>query len=94
MREHFADYPTDILRSRARVVVTRSVRLAAADAALKDGRQLDCELRDHGEWGVEVQVYREREFLYGRRWPRRALALEEAHERKAQYLRDGGVVIS
>jgi hypothetical protein len=30
----------------------------------KDGCQLDCELRDHGAWGVEVQVYREREFLY------------------------------
>src|ERR1700730_10486473 len=22
----------------------------------KNGRQLDCELRDHGEWGVEVQI--------------------------------------
>src|ERR1700686_1498388 len=32
-------------------------------AIRKDGRQLDCELRDHGEWGVEMQVYREREFL-------------------------------
>jgi hypothetical protein len=29
---------------------------------------------------VEVQVYREREFLYGRRWTTRALALEEADE--------------
>jgi hypothetical protein len=37
-------------------------------AIRKDGRQLDCELRDYGAWGVEVQVYREREFLYGRRW--------------------------
>jgi hypothetical protein len=54
---------------------------------------LDCELRDHGEWGVEVQVYREREFLYGRRWATRALALEEANERKAQYLREGGVLL-
>jgi hypothetical protein len=42
-------------------------------AVRKDGRQLDCELRDHGEWCVEVQVYREREFLYGRRWATRAL---------------------
>jgi hypothetical protein len=25
-------------------------------AIRKDGRQLDCELRDHGEWGVEVRV--------------------------------------
>jgi hypothetical protein len=49
----------------------------------KDGRRLACELRDHGEWGVEVQVYREREFLYGRRWATRALALEEAGEQEA-----------
>jgi hypothetical protein len=60
----------------------------------KDGRQLDCELRDHGEWGVEVQVYREREFLYGRRCATRALALEEADEQKARYLREGGVLIA
>jgi hypothetical protein len=33
---------------------------------------------------VEVQVYREREFLYGRRWATRALALEEADEQKAR----------
>jgi hypothetical protein len=63
-------------------------------AVRKDGRQLDRELRDHGEWGVEVQVYREREFLYGRRWATRALALEEADEQKARYLREGGVLIA
>ena len=63
-------------------------------AVRKDGRQLDCELRDHGEWGVEVQVYREREFLYGRRWATRALALEETDEQKTRYLREGGVLIA
>jgi hypothetical protein len=63
-------------------------------AVQKDGRQLDCELRDHGEWGVEVQVYREREFLYGRRWATRALALEGADEQKARHLREGGVLIA
>jgi hypothetical protein len=52
------------------------------------GRQLDCELRDHGEWGVEVQMYRKLEFLYGRRWATRALALEEADQQKARYLRE------
>jgi hypothetical protein len=41
-----------------------------------------------------MQIYREREFLYGRRWPTRALALEEANERKAQYLREGGVLVA
>ena len=62
-------------------------------AIRKDGQQLDCELRDHGEWGVEVQIYREREFLYGRRWPTRVLALEEADDQRAAYLRKGGVLI-
>jgi hypothetical protein len=41
-----------------------------------------------------VQIFRDAEFLYGRRWPTRAVALEEADERKAQYLRDGGVLIA
>jgi hypothetical protein len=63
-------------------------------AIRKDGQQLDCELRDHGQWGVEVQIYREREFLYGRRWPTRALALEEADDQKVAYLRKGGVLIA
>jgi hypothetical protein len=62
-------------------------------AIRKDGQQLDCDLRDHGEWGVEVQIYREPEFLYGRRWPTRALALEEADQQKATYLRKGGVLL-
>jgi hypothetical protein len=35
---------------------------------------------------VEVQVYREREFLCGRRWATRALALEKADEQKARGL--------
>jgi hypothetical protein len=35
---------------------------------------------------VEVQIYCEREFLYGRRWATRAQALEEADARKAHYL--------
>jgi hypothetical protein len=43
--------------------------------------------------GREVQVYREREFLYGRRWATRALALEEADKQKARHLREGGVLI-
>jgi hypothetical protein len=36
-------------------------------AIRKDGRQLVCELRDDGDWGVERQVYRDQEFLYSRR---------------------------
>jgi hypothetical protein len=39
-------------------------------------------------------MYRNLEFLYGRRWVTRALAVEEADLRKAQYLREVGVLIS
>jgi hypothetical protein len=60
----------------------------------KNGRQLACELRDDGAGGVELQVYRERELLYGRRWDTRALALAKADEWKTQYLREGGVLIA
>jgi hypothetical protein len=60
----------------------------------KAGRRLACELRDDGAAGVEVQVYRDGELLYGRRWANRALALAEADERKAQYLGEGGVLIA
>jgi hypothetical protein len=60
----------------------------------QDGGQLVCELRDDGDVGAELQVYRERELLYGRRWATRALALAKANEWKAQYLREGGVLIA
>ena len=63
-------------------------------AILKDGRQLACEPRDDGTAGVELQVYRERELLYGQRWATRALALEKADEWKAQYLLAGGVLVA
>jgi hypothetical protein len=60
----------------------------------KDSRRLACELRDDGEAGVEVQVSRDGELLYGRRWATRALALAKADEQKAQYLREGGVLLA
>jgi hypothetical protein len=72
---------------------TNGLRLASPSPIQKDGQQLDCELRDHGHWGVEVQIYREREFLYGHRWASRALAMEEAKNQKAAYLAKGGVLI-
>jgi hypothetical protein len=59
----------------------------------KDGRPLACELRDDGAWGVEVQVTRAGEFLYGLRFVTLALALAEADARKVQYLREGGVLV-
>lgn len=41
-------------------------------------RQIDCELRAHGSYGVEVQLYRDREFYAGRMFPNRERALEFA----------------
>jgi hypothetical protein len=60
----------------------------------KDGRRLACEFRDDGDAGVEVQMSRDGEFLYGRRCASRALALEEADAQRARYLREGGVLIA
>jgi hypothetical protein len=62
-------------------------------ALRKDGRQYDGELLDHGTWGVEFQVRYELSWFYGHRWPTRELALVEAEDRKAEYLREGGVLI-
>jgi hypothetical protein len=49
---------------------------------------------DDDAWRVEVQVYRERELLYGRRPGTRAPALEKAGAWNAQFLREGGVIIA
>jgi hypothetical protein len=59
----------------------------------KNGCLLACELRDDGAAGVEVQMSRDGAFLFGQRFATRARALEEADARKAQYLRDGGVLM-
>jgi|HubBroStandDraft_6_1064221.scaffolds.fasta_scaffold332678_3 hypothetical protein len=42
----------------------------------------DCELRDYGEHGFEVQLLRDVEFIYGRRWPTRVHASAEAEDGK------------
>ena len=59
----------------------------------KDGRQIDCELRDHGSYGVELQLLRDLAWFYGHRWPTRELARAEADELRAKYLGEGGVLI-
>lgn len=63
-------------------------------AIRKDGRQYDGELRDHGTWGVEFQVLCDLEWFYGHRHESRDLALLEADRRKAEYLREGGVLVA
>jgi hypothetical protein len=44
-------------------------------------------------FGVELQVHREREVVVRPSSGNPALALEEAKEQRAQYLRDGGALI-
>jgi hypothetical protein len=60
----------------------------------KDGQRLDCELRDHGAWELRCKCIGGDQFLYGRRWPTRALTLEEADVQNSAYLSKGGVVIT
>jgi hypothetical protein len=56
----------------------------------KEGRQLYCQLLGHGEYGWEVQLLRNGEWFYGRRYPTLALAQAEADAIRDQYVRDGG----
>jgi len=48
----------------------------------KDGQRTDCELRIHGEYGVEVQLLRDGELYFGQRTPAMRNAEQlAAHER-------------
>ena len=50
----------------------------------RNGRQIECELRDFGQRGVEVQFLSDREPFYGLRLPTYELALKWAEaERRA-----------
>jgi hypothetical protein len=51
--------------------------------------RLDCGLISQGQWGVECQFFDDRRFIYGRRWPKRELALMEATDRLQELLRQG-----
>jgi hypothetical protein len=44
------------------------------------GRFYRCELLDHGQWGIESQVFRDNDLLSGQRFPtkREALTLAES----------------
>ena len=55
----------------------------------KDGRRVDC-LLVHGEHGVEVQLFREREFYGGRRFATRALADAYASEERRLLIEQEG----
>lgn len=48
----------------------------------KGDRQMSCELRYHGEFGVEAQILKDGELLIGRRFDTRALAVQWAEEER------------
>jgi hypothetical protein len=55
----------------------------------KDGKQLDAELRSHGEWGWEYQFFSNGSFIYGRRWQTRAAVMSEIDEKRQELERRG-----
>ena len=62
---------------------TSSIRPVPASTELlfsfsRNGRQIECELRDFGQRGVEVQFFSDRELFYGLRLATHALALDWA----------------
>lgn len=59
----------------------------------KNGKQIDAELRGHGEYGWECQFLYEGELAYGRRWDMRALAVAEAEDKRQELLGQGWTVI-
>jgi hypothetical protein len=55
----------------------------------KDHVTWSCELRYHGEWGVEAAIYRDAEFARSRRFDLRALAVQWA-EQEREHIERGG----
>ena len=55
----------------------------------KDGRQITCELRSHGEYGWEAQLFRDGEFYAGRRFDLRSLAVAHAEQTRQDLGREG-----
>jgi hypothetical protein len=53
------------------------------------GRFYRCELRDHGQWGVEAQVLLDHDLFYARRFSTRAAALAFAEEERIDLSRRG-----
>ena len=61
-------------------------------ALRKGGKRLHAELRDHGVYGVELQLFDESGWLfYGRRYESRGIAVEEALACRRQYEADGWI---
>ncbi len=56
---------------------------------LREGRQMDCELRYHGDYGVEVRVSDRGEFAFSRLFRAPELAIAEAYEQRERLERRG-----
>ena len=59
----------------------------------RDLTVISCELRNNGSAGVEVQLLRDGEWFYGRRYPTRESALVEVDDLKAEQLGRGGILL-
>jgi hypothetical protein len=57
---------------------------------LREHDRFACELRYHGEWGVEAQFLKNEEFLIGRRFELREQAVRWANEMRT-VIEKGGV---
>lgn len=56
---------------------------------VKNGGRMDCEFRDHGEIGVEVQLLRDRTLIYGQRCVNRLGAEQLAAIEREDLEREG-----
>src|ERR1700674_5528602 len=55
----------------------------------KGAAEVSCELRYHGEDGVEAHIYRQGDFFYGHRFDTRAQATAFAEEERADWMAEG-----
>lgn len=60
----------------------------------KNGKRVDAELRDYGQWGVECQFFYNGELAYGRRWGTRVDALADAEAKRRKLEGDGWVAVT
>jgi hypothetical protein len=83
--------PDDALLSTARPPAPRQRRPGERIWSLrKSGRQVDCELRFHGEtYGWECQCLYDGDLAYGQRFVLRAAALEEAELQRRRLMGEG-----
>jgi hypothetical protein len=58
-----------------------------------DGHTITCEFMSHGEWGWELVVYRDDQWLFGQRFQMFALSEAEGTALKEKYLRTGSVLV-